>query len=64
MDDTKAGVAVFVKTKLREGDEWKEGHAFGGHFDSIGATLGYLQYLENRNTGFYIQIGFVGWKKD
>lgn len=66
MDDDKVGVAVHVASKGKyPGDTaFKDIYAFGGKFANIHEALGYLQYLENRNTGFIVQIGFVGWDKD
>lgn len=65
MDDNKAGVAIFVKSKVKstDKDEWRDGYLFGGHFENIAESLGYLRYLENRNTEFIVQIGFVGYRK-
>lgn len=66
MDDKKAGVAVFVKSRMKktDKDEWRDGYLFGGHFDSIADSLGYLQFLEKRETEFIVQIGYVGWRKN
>lgn len=65
MDDTKAGIAVYVKSKVKyDGDkEFRDGYVFGGKFDNIADSLGYLQYLEKRETEFIVQIGYVGWRK-
>jgi hypothetical protein len=66
MGDTKAGVAVFVKSRVKktDKDEWQDGWLFGGRFDNIADSLGYLQYLEKRETEFTVQIGYVGWRTD
>ena len=62
MEDTKAGVAIFVKSKVRTGREpWRESYLFGGRFENIADSLNYLQFLENKNSEFIVQIGFVGW---
>lgn len=67
MHNDKAGVAIFVESRMkpvnaaRPEDPWQEGYLFGGHFESIGASLGYLNFLEKRNTHFIVQIGFVGY---
>ena len=62
MDNEKAGIAVHVASKVKyAGDtEFRDGYVFGGSFESIHAALGYLQYLEQRNTNFIVQIGYVG----
>jgi hypothetical protein len=65
MHNEKAGIAVFVKSRVKHTnkDEWQDGYLFGGHFNNIGDSLNYLQFLEKRETEFIVQIGFVGYGK-
>lgn len=63
MDNVKSGVAVYVKSKIKSNEKggWRDGWLFGGHFESLAASVNYLQFLEKRETEFQVQIGFVGW---
>ena len=45
-------VAVFTKVGTT--------HVFGGSFENLQESLGYLKYLEHKNTEFYVQIGWMG----
>lgn len=45
-------VAVFTRVGTN--------YVFGGSFENLQESLGYLKYLENKYTEFYVQIGWIG----
>lgn len=36
---------------------------FASSFENLSESIGYLKYLEARETEYYAQIGFVGFEK-